>query len=231
MLSSAPRFCCCKPRDRAQQSGCALQSVRHTSAWQQQPLGNLLGMQIHGPCCGPAQSQSLGVESSSCALTGALGTSDDLSGLRNAAIRPTATWPARVLTAVGHSGACPSFLPGCGEVPLAPSQFSVGDIHQEGKREFLYKEYIKVVTEFFPVYCKDVPCCSKPIPLLFPESLVQKLPQTAHRHVPPHPTPISQIALLQGQSPLHMRTHNSLVIRQSEQILCSLLNLVLLCFH
>ena len=119
MLSSAPRFCCCKPRDRAQQSGCALQSVRHTSAWQQQPLGNLLGMQIHGPCCGPAQSQSLGVESSSCALTGALGTSDDLSGLRNAAIRPTATWPARVLTAVGHSGACPSFLPGCGEVPLA----------------------------------------------------------------------------------------------------------------
>lgn len=29
---------------------------------------------------------------------------------------------------------------------MKPSQFSVGDIHQEGKREFLYKEYIKVVS-------------------------------------------------------------------------------------
>ena len=72
-----------------------------------------------GPAVDLLNHSLWGVESSSCALTGALGTSDARSGLRNAAVRPAAAWPARVLTAVDHSGACPSFLPGCGEVPLA----------------------------------------------------------------------------------------------------------------
>ena len=84
------------------------------------------------------------------------------------------------------------------------------------------------MTDFFSMYCIDVPCLSKPNQLLVPESVVQNyLPSPC----PLHPTPSSQIALLQGQNPLHMRTHSSLVICQSEQILCSLLNLVLLYFR
>ena len=63
-----------------------------------------------GPAVDLLNHSLWGVESSSCALTGALGTSDARSGLRNAAVRPAAAWPAR--------GACPSFLQAVGRSHL-----------------------------------------------------------------------------------------------------------------
>lgn len=71
-----------------------------------------------GPAADLLNHSLRGWSPGSCVLTSALGTPDAHSGLRNAAVRPAAAWPAHVLIAVDHSRACPSFFQAVGRSHL-----------------------------------------------------------------------------------------------------------------